>query len=85
MGRRVVTFDLDGTLVDTVDEIALAANAALNDVGFAGVGPSAVRAAVTKAVTELVGLEVTEVNIAINDVNIPALNGVETDAEGRVR
>ena len=46
---------------------------------------SAVRAAVTSAVTELVGLEVTEVNIAINDVNIPALNGVETDAEGRVR
>jgi len=46
---------------------------------------SAVRAAVTSAVTELVGLEVTEVNIAINDVNIPALNGVETDADGRVR
>jgi uncharacterized alkaline shock family protein YloU len=46
---------------------------------------TAVRAAVTSAVTELVGLEVTEVNIAINDVNIPALNGVETDAEGRVR
>jgi uncharacterized alkaline shock family protein YloU len=46
---------------------------------------TAVRAAVTSAVTELVGLEVTEVNIAINDVNIPALNGVEVDAEGRVR
>lgn len=46
---------------------------------------SAVRTAVADAVTELVGLEVTEVNIAINDVNIPALDGVEADAEGRVR
>lgn len=46
---------------------------------------SAVRSAVADAVTELVGLEVTEVNIAINDVNIPALDGVEADAEGRVR
>ncbi|MCC8907252.1 Asp23/Gls24 family envelope stress response protein [Curtobacterium sp. GD1] len=46
---------------------------------------TAVRTAVTTAVTELVGLEVTEVNIAINDVNIPALNGVVDDAEGRVR
>ncbi|ROP65094.1 putative alkaline shock family protein YloU [Curtobacterium sp. PhB130] len=46
---------------------------------------SAVRASVTKAVTELVGLEVTEVNIAINDVNIPALNQAPDEAEGRVR
>ncbi|MBF4606128.1 Asp23/Gls24 family envelope stress response protein [Curtobacterium sp. VKM Ac-1393] len=46
---------------------------------------TAVRAAVTKAVTELVGLEVTEVNIAINDVNIPALNGTADDLDGDVR
>ena len=49
---------------------------------------SAVRAAVTNAVTELVGLEATEVNIAINDVNIPALNGVADELDtrdGRVR
>jgi uncharacterized alkaline shock family protein YloU len=46
---------------------------------------SAVRSAVTDAVTELVGLEVTEVNVAINDVNIPALDGVQPEAEGRVR
>ena len=46
---------------------------------------TAVRAAVTSAVTELVGLEVTEVNIAINDVNIPGLNGVGDESEGRVR
>ncbi|MEJ8282519.1 Asp23/Gls24 family envelope stress response protein [Curtobacterium citreum] len=44
---------------------------------------TAVRAAVTNAVTELVGLEVTEVNIAINDVNIPALNGPVDDLDGR--
>ena len=46
---------------------------------------TAVRAAVTSAVTELVGLEVTEVNIAINDVNIPSLNGVVDETDGRVR
>ncbi|MBT2502675.1 Asp23/Gls24 family envelope stress response protein [Curtobacterium sp. ISL-83] len=46
---------------------------------------TAVRTAVTDAITELVGLEVTEVNIAINDVNIPALAGTEPDVEGRVR
>ncbi|WP_267425316.1 MULTISPECIES: Asp23/Gls24 family envelope stress response protein [unclassified Curtobacterium] len=46
---------------------------------------SAVRAAVTNAVTELVGLQVTEVNIAINDVNIPALDGTPDDLDGRVR
>jgi uncharacterized alkaline shock family protein YloU len=45
---------------------------------------SAVRASVTKAVTELVGLEVTEVNVAINDVNIPSLDGTEDDGS-RVR
>ncbi|MBF4582980.1 Asp23/Gls24 family envelope stress response protein [Curtobacterium sp. VKM Ac-2865] len=46
---------------------------------------SAVRTAVTNAVTELVGLQVTEVNIAINDVNIPALDGTTGDLDGRVR
>jgi len=46
---------------------------------------SAVRAAVTNAVTELVGLQVTEVNIAINDVNIPALDGTSDDLDGRLR
>ena len=47
---------------------------------------TAVRAAVTEAVTSLVGLEVTEVNIAINDVNIPALGGVDDgEPETRVR
>ena len=46
---------------------------------------SAVRGAVTKAVTELVGLEVTEVNIAINDVNIPALDGTPDEPESRLR
>ncbi|WP_083528028.1 Asp23/Gls24 family envelope stress response protein [Curtobacterium ammoniigenes] len=35
---------------------------------------SAVREAVARAVTELVGLEVTEVNVAIHDVNIPHQN-----------
>jgi uncharacterized alkaline shock family protein YloU len=46
---------------------------------------SAVRASVGKAITELVGLEVTEVNVAINDVNIPALNGAPESGEARVR
>ena len=46
---------------------------------------SAVRAAVTNAVTELVGRQVTEVNVAINDVNIPALDGTSDDVDGRLR
>jgi uncharacterized alkaline shock family protein YloU len=41
---------------------------------------AAVRAAVVSAVEELVGLEVTEVNIAINDVNIPSLGDTGTEA-----
>jgi uncharacterized alkaline shock family protein YloU len=41
---------------------------------------SNVRAAVTRAITELVGLEVTEVNVAINDVNIPALGDAPQEA-----
>jgi len=41
---------------------------------------SAVRAAVVDAITDLVGLEVTEVNIAIADVNIPALQGEPHEA-----
>jgi uncharacterized alkaline shock family protein YloU len=44
---------------------------------------AAVRAAVVSAVEELVGLEVTEVNIAINDVNIPSLG--DDAAEARVQ
>ncbi len=46
---------------------------------------SAVRAAVAAAVTDLVGLEVTEVNVAINDVEIPGLPSAAEDAAGRVR
>ncbi|HEY0259754.1 MAG TPA: Asp23/Gls24 family envelope stress response protein [Lacisediminihabitans sp.] len=40
-----------------------------------------VRATVLKALTELVGMEVTEVNIAVNDVHIPADDG--RDDKGR--
>jgi uncharacterized alkaline shock family protein YloU len=43
----------------------------------------AVRAAVARAIVDIVGLEVTEVNVAINDVNIPSLG--ETPAEARVQ
>jgi uncharacterized alkaline shock family protein YloU len=45
---------------------------------------AAVRQAVTDAVTDLVGLQVTEVNIAIVDVDIPALDAPAA-AETRVR
>lgn len=44
--RRVVTFDLDGTLVDTAGEIALAADAALADLGLPAAGLPTVRACV---------------------------------------
>ena len=46
---------------------------------------SAVRQAVTDAVTDLVGLQVTEVNIAIIDVDIPALDAPVAAPETRVR
>jgi uncharacterized alkaline shock family protein YloU len=45
---------------------------------------AAVRQAVTDAVTDLVGLQVTEVNVAIVDVDIPALDG-PVAPETRVR
>lgn len=46
---------------------------------------TAVREAVAEAVTRLVGLEVTEVNVAINDVEIPGFGTETEDAPGRVR
>jgi phosphoglycolate phosphatase len=44
--RRVVTFDLDGTLADTAGEIARAADAALVDLSQRAAGLAAVRACV---------------------------------------
>jgi len=41
--------------------------------------------AVDLTIVVLVGLQVTEVNIAINDVNIPALDGTSDDLDGRLR
>ena len=46
MIRRIVTFDLDGTLADTVGEMARAADAALADLGLPPLGTAATRAAV---------------------------------------
>jgi uncharacterized alkaline shock family protein YloU len=43
---------------------------------------SAVRAAVTGAITELVGLEVVEVNVEVNDVHLPSDD--KDDEESRV-
>ena len=44
-----------------------------------------VRAAIVTAIETLVGMEVTEVNITINDVHIPAIDDVEEKVEARVR
>jgi uncharacterized alkaline shock family protein YloU len=44
-----------------------------------------VRAAVARAITQLVGMEVAEVNVAINDVHIPGDDDDDTEAtESRV-
>jgi phosphoglycolate phosphatase len=42
-GRRAVVFDLDGTLVDTLPDMMVAMNAALAELGAAGVPPIVVR------------------------------------------
>lgn len=42
-GVRLVTFDLDGTLVDSVPDLAAAVDAALGDLGLASAGEARVR------------------------------------------
>lgn len=45
---------------------------------------SNVRAAVAGAITRLVGLEVVEVNVEVNDVHIAGADGDDPDSESRV-
>ncbi|WP_163559431.1 phosphoglycolate phosphatase [Halomonas sp. NO4] len=42
-GIRLITFDLDGTLVDSVPDLAVAVDAALSDLGLAPAGEAKVR------------------------------------------
>ena len=44
-----------------------------------------VRAAIVAAVEKLVGMDVTEVNITVNDVHIPAIDDTQDTPEARVR
>ena len=44
-----------------------------------------VRAAVSEAITELVGMSVAEINVAIVDVHIPGEDKGDTETESRVR
>jgi uncharacterized alkaline shock family protein YloU len=44
-----------------------------------------VRAAIVTAIQTLVGMDVTEVNITVNDVHIPAIDGTENMSEARVQ
>ncbi len=43
-----------------------------------------VRSAVGAAITRLVGLQVVEVNVAVNDVHLPGDDAEDTDVEARV-
>ncbi|MDE2293765.1 MAG: HAD hydrolase-like protein, partial [Elusimicrobia bacterium] len=54
MGLRGVVFDLDGTLVDSLGDIADAVNAALAAAGLPGHPEPAYRAFVGDGMTELV-------------------------------
>jgi uncharacterized alkaline shock family protein YloU len=44
-----------------------------------------VRTAVTAAIETIIGMEVTEVNVTISDVNIPSDDDSDDDAESRVQ
>jgi uncharacterized alkaline shock family protein YloU len=44
-----------------------------------------VRAAIVTAIQTLVGMHVTEVNITVNDVHIPAIDNTENTQEARVQ
>ena len=44
-----------------------------------------VRAAVSEAITELIGMAVSEINVAIVDVHIPGEDKGDTETESRVR
>ena len=44
-----------------------------------------VRAAIVTAIETLVGMDVTEVNVTVNDVHIPAIDDTEDTPEARVR
>ena len=50
----LVLYDLDGTLVDTLQDLTQAANAMLAQLGASPIGPEDVRRAVGRGVTELV-------------------------------
>ncbi|HET7403054.1 MAG TPA: HAD-IA family hydrolase [Usitatibacter sp.] len=51
---KAVIFDLDGTLVDSAEEIALALNAALFELGLSSLSPEAVQALIGRGVRSLV-------------------------------
>lgn len=44
-----------------------------------------VRTAIAKAITELVGMEVAEINITISDVHVPGDDATDEDTSGQAR
>lgn len=44
-----------------------------------------VRRSVTEAITQVVGLEVTEINVTVSDVHIPSDDDTEAETESRVQ
>lgn len=44
-----------------------------------------VRRSVTQAITQVVGLEVTEINVTVSDVHIPSDDDAEAETESRVQ
>ena len=65
---RAVLFDLDGTLVETAGDIALALNRSLADAGYPTVGTAAVRAWIGRGAATLV-------SHAIANLGLPAGEG----------
>ena len=70
MGERQAAIDLDLTVEYGVSIPELAAG---------------VRRNVSNAVEKICGLEVTEVNVAVNDVHLPGEDEEQQESESRVR
>lgn len=70
---RAIIFDLDGTVVDTLEDVASAMNAALAEVGFPALSHDEVRACLGLGGTALARTALTKAGHRLDEVAIAAL------------